>query len=55
MIAWLDTSTWFNEQVGIVAAGFALVFMIGCAVQFWLPQIARVGERFGPWKVAAAS
>ncbi|HEX4147696.1 MAG TPA: DUF5692 family protein [Pirellulales bacterium] len=42
MIAWLDTSSWFNEQVGIVAARFALVFMTGCAVQFWWPQIARV-------------
>ena len=42
MVAWMDTSTWFDEQVGIVAAGFGLVFMTGCTVQFWLSQIGRV-------------
>ena len=42
MIAWMDTSTWCNEQAGIVVAGFALVVMAGYAVQFWLPQIERV-------------
>jgi hypothetical protein len=55
MVAWMDTSSWFNERVGIVAAVFALVFMIGCAVQFWLPQITRVGERLCYLKAAAAS
>lgn len=30
MIAWMDTSTWFDEQIGIVAAGFGLVFITGC-------------------------
>ena len=54
MIAWMDTSTWFNERMGIVAAEFALVFMAGYAVQFWLPQIARVGERFHLCKAAAS-
>ncbi|HVX16013.1 MAG TPA: DUF5692 family protein [Pirellulales bacterium] len=44
MIAWLDTSTWLDEQVGIVAAGFTLVFMTGCAVPICLAQIARIGK-----------
>jgi hypothetical protein len=52
MVAWMGTSTWFDEQVGIVAAGFALMFMVGCAVQFWLAQIARVEERFTYLKLA---
>lgn len=43
MIDWLDASTWFDEQVGTLAAGFGLVFMIGCIVPCWLAQIARVG------------
>lgn len=42
MIAWMDTSIWSDEQVGIVAAGFGLVFMTGCTVQFWLSQIGRI-------------
>ena len=45
MIAWMDTSTWFDEQVGIVAAGLALMFMAGYAVQLGLSQIARAEER----------
>ena len=27
MIAWMDTSSWFDEQVGIAAAGFGLMFI----------------------------
>jgi len=55
MVAWMDTSIWFNEQVGIVAAGCTLLVMTGCAVHFWLPQIARGGERVRPCIIGAAS
>jgi hypothetical protein len=41
MIAWMDTSTWFDEQVGIVAAGISVAFITGCLLQSWLSQIAR--------------
>lgn len=46
MVAWMDTSTWFNEQIGIVAAGLAFLFMAGYAVQLGLSRIAQVKERF---------
>ncbi len=54
MIAWMDTSTWFNEEVAIVSAGFALVVMSSWAVKFWLPHIAQVAERYYP-RIAAAA
>jgi hypothetical protein len=46
MIAWMDTSTWFDEQVAIAVAGFSAMFMTLCAVHSWFSQIARVEERF---------
>jgi hypothetical protein len=44
MVAWLDTSTWFNDQLAILAAGISLAFMIGClitavAARPWLSQL----------------
>jgi hypothetical protein len=42
MIAWLDTSHWFDERAGIVAAEFAFLFMAGCAAQFWRSQMTRI-------------
>ena len=42
MIDWMDTSSWFNEQVGIALAGFGLVFMTGCSVESRLLQIVGV-------------
>jgi Family of unknown function (DUF5692) len=55
MVAWMDTSTWFDEQVGIVAARFSLVFMIVCTVQVWVSQITRVEETIHPYQAGAAS
>jgi hypothetical protein len=46
MIAWLDTSTWFDEQTGIVAAVFAFAFMTAYAAQAWFSKSALVEERF---------
>src|SRR5262245_59023421 len=44
VIIWMDTSTWFDEQVAIAVAGFGAMFMTLCAVHFWISQIARVEE-----------
>jgi hypothetical protein len=49
MVAWMDTSAWFDERMGIVAAGIAIVFMtghVGAAVRrnFKL-QIPRKADR----------
>lgn len=49
MVAWMDTSAWFHEPIGIAAAGFALAFMSGSAIQHCLPRLARVS-----WHTAAA-
>jgi Family of unknown function (DUF5692) len=55
MVAWMDTSSWFDEQLGIVAAGIAVVFMAGHVVQLGFSRIALVGESFHPCKAGAAS
>jgi hypothetical protein len=47
MVAWLDTSNWFDEQLAIVAAGVSLAFLTGYAVQCWLSQATRIGEQAG--------
>jgi hypothetical protein len=52
MIAWLDTSAWFDQQLAIVAAGCSFVFMAGHAVQAWLSRFAPVGERLNTWAPA---
>jgi hypothetical protein len=41
MLAWLDTTAWVDERVGMAASGIALVFMSGYAIRCWLPPIAR--------------
>jgi hypothetical protein len=46
MIAWMDTSNWFDEELAIVAAGLSLVFLTSYAVQSWLSPISPVGARF---------
>lgn len=46
MIAWMDTSTWFDERVALVAAGCGIMFMTLCAVHFWFSQTACAEERF---------
>jgi len=38
MVAWMDTATWFDEQLGIVAAGFALAYTSGYAVHLGTHQ-----------------
>ncbi len=32
MVAWLDTSTWFDQQIAVVAAGFGFAFMTACVI-----------------------
>jgi hypothetical protein len=55
MVAWMDTSNWFNERFAIVAAGIALVFIASHVVQLLFSRIAPVGESFHSCKVGAAS
>jgi hypothetical protein len=55
MVAWMDTSTWFDEQAAIVAAALGLVFMTLCAVQFWLTQTTRVEETIHSYQAGAVS
>jgi hypothetical protein len=53
MVAWMDTSNWFDERFGIVAGGIALVFTTSYVVQLLLPRIAQVGESVCPCKAGA--
>jgi hypothetical protein len=55
MVAWMDTSNWFDERFGIIAAGIALVFITGHVVQLLSPLIAQAGKRLHPCKAGAAS
>jgi hypothetical protein len=55
MIAWMDTTSWFDERIGVVAAGIAILFAMGHAVQCRCLPVARGGVRFRPFKVGAAS
>jgi uncharacterized protein DUF5692 len=35
MVAWMDTSIWFDEQIAVLAAAVGLAFMSLCAAQLW--------------------
>ena len=54
MVAWMDTSNWFDERFGIAAAGIALAFMTGHVVQLMVSPIAQVGESFHPCQAGAS-
>ena len=55
MVAWMDTSSWSNEQFGIVAAGIALVFTASHVVQLLCPLIAQAGQGLPPCRAGVAS
>lgn len=55
MIAWMDTSTWFDDEVAIVAAGFGLVLIAACAFPVWRSQVARIEVRFLALRTSALS
>lgn len=52
MIAWMDTSSWFDEHLGVVSACIGLAFMTTFAVLLCRFKFARVKARWNALKLA---
>jgi hypothetical protein len=55
MIAWLDTSTWFDDRFALVAAGCSFLFLTGCTLRSYskLEPVVRMGS-FLLWRKPAS-
>lgn len=60
MVSWLDGTSWVNDQLAIVAAGIAFLFMAahfltGATAQAWRSHLTQAVQPFPRSKVGAAS